>query len=225
MNATYTDSDFARIAEALRVPLTAATNHAPRFEEAAFWYRRSEQNPLQMTPSALRRKAQQIRKAAHRLLHHLGVDNPDDAADGPGAPWILDLLGYADGADETAIVHATERIGRLAEIFDAIDATNEIARYAQDAERQVRTLADALGISGHSGDRALGMWLGLMMSLYQRITGERPRMSVGASGRPDAGIAGGRFIAFLQAAGAPLGINLDSDAWRSRARGVLKHTR
>ena len=64
-----------------------------------------------------------------------------------------------------------------------------------------------------------------MMSLYTRITGiSRPKMNVGASGRPDQGKAGGMFLEFVAAAGAPLCIELSMDALRSRARALLKNS-
>ena len=222
MTTVYAETHLMKIAAALRKPLDVIREHAERLEEAAFWYRRTEQNPLPRKPNELRKRANKIAKAARKLLEHLGVDDPRNAADGPGAPWILELLTYAEGAREDRVVRATDRIGRLAEIIDGIRAVAEIETYASNAPRGIQELADAIGIKGNRGDMALEMWLGWMMSLYQEITGERPKMNVGASGRPDEGIASGEFIDFLQAAGAPVGIELSSDAWRSRTRVVLR---
>jgi hypothetical protein len=172
--------------------------------------------------SALRAEAEKIGAAAHKLLKALGVKDVLEAADGP-APRILELLTYAENAQEIPIVDATDRIGRLAEIIDAIAAATEIASHAEKASRGVEHLADAMGLTGHRGDQALEIWLASMMSLYTKIIGIRPKMNVGASGRPDQGKAGGLFLDFLAAAGAPLAIELSPDAWRSRARVLLNN--
>lgn len=217
MTFTYSDSDLEKIAAALRIPIEAVAAHAHRFERAAFWYPRTEPNPLPNKPSVLRARAEKIRKAARKLLELLEVDDLRNAPDGPGAPWILELLASGE-ASEDSVVRATERIGRLAEIIEGINAVREIEATANKAQQGIQKLADAIGIKGHRGDLALDIWLGMVMSLYKEITGERPKFNVGASGRVDEGVAGGKFIDFLEAAGAPLGLTFTSDAWRSHAR-------
>ena len=224
MAPTYSNRDLQKIAAALQVPTNIIREKAGDLEEAALWYRRTEQNPLPKKAAILRGRADQIAKAARKLLKHLGIDDPRNAPDGPGATWILELLTYSEAATEDGVVRATERIGRLAEIVEGIRATKEIEGYASKAPRAIQELADAIGIKGHRGDMALEVWLGMTMTLYREITGDRPMFNVGASGSADEGIAGGKFIGFLEAAGSPLGIELSSEAWRSRARIVLSRS-
>ena len=78
---------------------------------------------------------------------------------------------------------------------------------------------------GNPGDMAINDWMAEMMSIYRLITGKEPATSVGGPDRPNAEIAGGPLIRFLSAAGRPLNLKLDEDAWRSRARTVLKGAR
>lgn len=220
----YSNAEYQSIASALGVPLEHVMAHMPEFEAAVSWYRSSERSPLPRTPSEMRKKAKQISGAARRLLHHLGIDDPRQAADGPGIPWILDLLAYGEGVCRETVVDATKRVGRLAEVLDGIAATGEIEGYGHAAVPAIKRLGEVLGIGGHRGDLAEKLWLEAMMSLYEKITGERPRMTVGAAGTDREGEARGRFIDFLKAAGRPLGIKINSDAWRSKARTVLAET-
>ena len=145
----YSDADFKNIASALRKPLEAVLQHAHQFERAAFWYLHFEPQPLGRKASTLRAEAEKIGKAAHSLLKALGVD-VRDAADGP-APRILELLTYGENAREELIVAATERIGRLAQICNALAAANEIASYAEKASPGIQQLANAMGLYGPHG--------------------------------------------------------------------------
>ena len=65
-------------------------------------------------------------------------------------------------------------------------------------------------------------WIAAMLGLYRTLTGKEPATSVGASNRPNEGIAEGPLIRFLQAAGQPLNIEFSEDAWRSRVRTILR---
>jgi hypothetical protein len=204
------------------MPVEILLRHSREFEQAAFWYLHLEPHPLGGKASALRAEAEKIGKQAKRLLKALGIEDVRQAPDGP-APRILELLTYGESAQESLIIDATKRIGRLAEICNAVAATREITSHAEKASPGIQQLANAMGLTGHTGDQALELWLGSMMAVYSRITGSRPKMNVGASGRPDQGKASGMFLEFLAAAGAPLGIKLSLDALRGRARAVLKH--
>jgi hypothetical protein len=77
------------------------------------------------------------------LLKHLGVKDVEQASDGP-SQRILEMLSYAQSAEESSIVEATERIRRLAEIFDGIAAARELAKHAVSASESVQNLADAM---------------------------------------------------------------------------------
>ena len=113
-------------------------------------------------------KAKQIAAAAKKLLRHLKIYDYRDAED--------------------AIIRATERIGRLAEIFDGIDAAAFLARQATDAAGDVKRLSRLLP-SGYLGETAENDWIAAMMSLYEKITSRKARTSVGAPSRSDEGKA------------------------------------
>jgi len=70
----------------------------------------------------------QIAKDARKLLGHLEVCDPRGAEDGPGTITLLEFLAFADDNDEDAVKRATARVGRLVEIFDAIDAARDLER-------------------------------------------------------------------------------------------------
>jgi hypothetical protein len=72
--------------------------------------------------SQLRRKATQIEAAAKKLLGHVGVYHCRDAPDGPGDRDLLIFLASYSGATEDDVIEATARIGRLAELLEAISA-------------------------------------------------------------------------------------------------------
>ena len=50
------------------------------------------------------------------------MDSYRTSPDGPGDVALLELLASAENSSEDAIIRATARIGRLVEVFDAIDA-------------------------------------------------------------------------------------------------------
>jgi hypothetical protein len=222
------------MAATARVLVDTIERYTPRFEYAAFVFRNFTPNPLPEKPGVLAKKAKQIADSARRLLKHLGVEDAKEAVDGPGIAWIQQLLRLAEGADEDALVSATERIGRLSEIFDAIRAAGELTGWADTAAADAVEYGDLFGIGGHSGDRAFNNWLAEMMSIWKEVTGKPPRFNVGATGGAREGKAYGRFVSFVQAAyapivrgaaaaGEPLGAP-GADAIRSRAREIARGT-
>ena len=196
--------------------------HENLFEAAARWYRLDKRRPKRTAPSKLREKLDQVAKNARRLLKSLGVNNPDEAADGPGDPEILNALVLMGEPNEDPVIEATRRIGRLVEIIDGIAAAAEFERRAKKAATEVTEVGKLTVREGNPGDDAVNDWIAAMMSLYRKITGKEPATSVGAPERPNEGIAEGPLIRFLEAAGKPLEIEFSEDAWRSRVRTILK---
>jgi hypothetical protein len=81
--ATYAHGNFEQIASAIGMEVGQIAKHENRFEAAAYWYRLDRRRPTRITPSKSREKLDRIAKAARRLLTSLGVNDPDEAADGP----------------------------------------------------------------------------------------------------------------------------------------------
>lgn len=213
---TYSESDLERIATAIGKDIAAIKDHSQQFESAAFWYLHDGRFSLLQKPAEQRKKMQQISRSARRLLKSLGVDDPTDSLDGPH-PEILDILRYATGSLERQVIRATERIGQLVEIMEAIQAASELRRFADEAADEVIKLGDLIVPKGHQGD-AINDWIAGMLSIYQTVTGREPGTSIdGISGK-----AGGPLIRFLNAAGKPVGITKTPAAWRSRVRQVLR---
>src|ERR1700730_14912754 len=87
--ATYAHGNFEQIASAIGMEVGQIAKHENRFEAAAYWYRLDRTGTTRITPSKSREKLDRIAKAARRLLTSLGVNDPDEAADGPRDPAIL----------------------------------------------------------------------------------------------------------------------------------------
>jgi hypothetical protein len=181
-----------------------------------------KRRPKRPAPSSLRRKVDQVAKDARRLLKSLGVNSPNEAADGPGDPEILNALVLLGEPNEDAVTEGTRRIGRLVEIIDGVVAAVELERRAKKAATEVVEIGKLTVREGNPGDDAVNNWIDAMMSLYHKIAGKEPRTSVRGPDKPNAGIADGPLIRFLEAAGKPLGIEFSEDAWRSRVRTILK---
>jgi len=79
----YKQANFDQIATAIGMEARHIAKHGNLFEAAAVWYRLNRRRPTRVAPSNLRRKLDQIAKSARRLLKSLGVNAPDEAADGP----------------------------------------------------------------------------------------------------------------------------------------------
>ena len=122
---------------------------------------------------------------------------------------------------EDRVASATARLGRMVAILEGIEVALELDRLAREASNDVEHIGRLTVPKGHLGEAAVNNWVESMFVIYEAITGSKPATSVGGWGQPNEGIAGGPLIRFLQAAGAPLKIQYDEDAWRSRVRTVL----
>lgn len=231
--ATYSEEDIELIAAAIGYDTADVAPYKKRFEAAALWFRLYQRLPerspsSKRTPFQLKAKLGQISQSARRLLKHLGIPSDalgsvriEDAYDGPADLEILQVLSWAVDPDEDPVVLATRRIGRLVEILEAIEATNELGGWAEQSAEEVIKFGQLTVPKGHHGDTAMNGWIAAMLSAYKQITGEYPATSVGAPDRENEGVPGGPLIRFLEATGKPLGIKLTPDAWRSRVRGLL----
>jgi hypothetical protein len=220
--ATYGRSNFKQIASAIRMDVGQIAKHENLLEAAALWYRSDRGRPSHITPSKSREKLKRVTKNARRLLESLGVNDPDEAPDGPGDTEILRALVLAGEPNEDPVIEATRRMGRLVEIIDGTLAAAELYRRAKKAATEVARVGKLTVQEGNRGDDAVNDWIAAMMSLYRTITGREPATSVGAPGEPNEGIAAGPLIRFLEGAGKPLEIEFSEDAWRNRVRTILK---
>jgi hypothetical protein len=106
------------------------------------------------------------------------------------------------------------------ELFEAIDAAKFLEVCAAKAALEALYFAKLLP-EGHHGDTAAIEWIATMMSLYERITGREPGISIlrPGSGR---GQPAGPFLRFLEASAEPLKINLKPASSRSRLRALKR---
>jgi hypothetical protein len=111
--ASYEQKNFEQIATAIRMEAGEIAKHGNLFEAAALWYRLNRRRPARIAPSRLREKLDQIPKSARRLLKSLGVNDPNEAVDGPGDREILNALVLLGEPNPDPVVEATRRIGRL----------------------------------------------------------------------------------------------------------------
>jgi hypothetical protein len=219
---TYTNTNLEQIATAIGTAVKPVADLEAQFEAAALWFRLDKRRPRRPAPSKQREKLTQVAKSARRLLKSLGINDPDEAVDGPGDPEIFKALVLTGEPDENPVVEATRRIGRLVEIVEGVAAAAEFERRAQKATTEVAEVGKLTVQEGNPGDDAVNDWIAAMLGIYRTLTGKEPATSVGAPGRPNEGKAAGPLIRFLQAAGKPLKIEFSEDAWRSRVRTILK---
>jgi hypothetical protein len=245
---TYSQNHFEQIAAVLGVSAAGILQYRSGFEEAARWYRlnippakrqggptfelrnqrtkkpggtyglRKQLFKKAKTLSELRKKAKQVEAAARKLLLHLDVRRLGEALDGPGDRELLAFLATYSGSSEEEVIDATARVGRLAELLEAIDAAKFLEACSYKAAQEAAKFAKLLP-TGHQGDVAAIGWIADMMSLFKRITGEEPRFSVLRPG-PGRGQPTGPFLRFLQAAGEPLEIDLSPASARGRQRAL-----
>jgi hypothetical protein len=233
---TYTQQDFERIAAAVGKDVADAMTHQKDFENAAFMFKLDRGFPAEFvrsrgsTPTQLRRKIERVEKSARRLLEDLGVPRDghghvkiEEAYDGPGDLEILKVLSWAVQHDEDPVITATRRLGKLAEILEAIAATGDLEQWGRHGLDEVVKFGRLTVPKGHQGDLAVNGWIAAVLPLYKQISGNDPGTSVGGPETDHEGIAGGPLVRFLEAVGRPLGITYSSDAWRSRIRGILDH--
>jgi hypothetical protein len=219
---TYTHTNFEQIATAIGIAVKPVANLEAQFEAAALWFRLDKRRPRRTAPSKQREKLSQVANSARRLLKSLGINDPDEAVDGPGDPEIFKALVLTGDRDENPVVEATRRIGRLVEIVKGIAAAAEYERRAEKSAAEIVEVGKLTVQEGNPGDDAVNDWIASMLGVYRAITGKEPATSVGAPKRANEGIAAGPLIRFLQAAGGPLKLEFSEDAWRSRVRTILK---
>ena len=83
-STTYTKTNFEQIATAIGTMIKPVADLEAQFEAAALWFRLDKRRPKRPAPSKQHEKLTQVAKSASRLLKSLGIDDSDDAADGPG---------------------------------------------------------------------------------------------------------------------------------------------
>jgi hypothetical protein len=222
--SAYTHSDLKQIAAAIGNSVKLDAHLKAQFEAAAIWFRLDKRRPRRTAPSKRREKLSQVAKNARRLLKSLGINDPNDAVDGPGDDEIFEALVLIGEHDENPVMEATRRIGRVAAILEFTAAAAEFERRAEKSTTEIAEIGKLTVREGNPGDDAVNDWIAAMLGIYRTITGNEPATSVGAPGRPNEGIAGGPLIRFLQAAGKPLKIEFSEDAWRRRVRTTLMGT-
>ena len=174
--ATYSREDFERIAAAIGKDVANVMQHEKSFEAAALWYRqdcRAPKAPGRVAPSNMSKRMTQIANDARKLLRHLEVYDPRQAADGPGPIALLEFLASADDGTEDEVIRATARVGRLVEVLEAVDATREIERHAGKADEEAVRTGELIVPKGRHGKPAVNNWIAAMMPIYKKITGRR----------------------------------------------------
>lgn len=223
---TYSAEDFERIAEAVGVPVTKVTEESVAFETAAREYRLNDNTPKRVPPSVWNPKLRSIHKNAERLLESLGIDDPADAADGPPSDLLAVLASHTKDNEEAIILRATDRVGKLVEILNALEeaaeAAKTLAQYSGLAIENVKMVHKPLTTPGNKGDVAVNKWIDAAATIYKRISGRPVSTSVGSPESKSAGKPGGPLIRFLKAAGAPLSLEYSEEAWRKRIRSIVK---
>ena len=129
--STY-NHDLERIAEAIGESRAHVIKYANRFEAAAAWYRLYYRAPKGILLADTAKRMQQIANAARKLLRQLEVYDYR-GTDGPGDITLLEFLTSVENGGEDEVLNATAQIGRLAEIFAAIDAGQELERRGRKA--------------------------------------------------------------------------------------------
>ena len=221
-STTYTTANFEKIAIAIGTTIKPVADLEAQFEAAAMWFRLDRRRPKRAAPSKQHVKLTQVAKSARRLLKSLGISDPENATDGPGDHEIFRALVLSGEPNEDAVLETTRRIGRFIEILEGVAAVAELERRADQAAIELAAVGKLTVREGNPGDDAVNAWIAAMLGLYRILTGKEPATSVGASNRPNEGIAEGPLIRFLQAAGQPLNIEFSEDAWRSRVRTILR---
>ena len=217
---TYSPEDFELIAAAIDMSPRAVADYRNRFEAAAEWYRSDCRSPRRVPPSTIMHQAGLIAAAAKRLLRHLEIYDYRKVSEGPRDLALLDALSLADDGIEDEVIRAAERVGRLAEIFDGIDAAEELERRGLAAADDASQTGRLTTLRGRRGNPAVNAWIAEMMPIYKALTKKEPRVSVNALGKPT-----GPFSRFLQAASKPLEIDGNPLAFgsaREKTRAIVK---
>jgi hypothetical protein len=224
--STYSSQDFDRIARIIAKRPPHVMEYANRFEAAATWYRLCCRAPKGILLADTGKRMRKIANAARMLLRQLEIYDYRNAPDGPGDLTLLEFLASDGDGTEDGIIRATGLIGRLAEIFAAIDAALELELRGHKATEGAKHLSRLISLKGRRGDYATNVWLAEMMSIYETLTGKPARISVVSSG-PHRGNPSGPFVRFLRAASKPVefeGKRLRLNGVRERVRALSKAT-
>ena len=189
-STTYTKANFEQIAIAIGTTVKPVADLEAQFEAAALWFRLDKGRPKRPAPSKQHEKLTQVAKSASRLLNSLGIDDADNAADGPGDHEIFRALVLAGEPDENAVLEATRRIGRLVEIFEGVVAVGELERRAHQAATELAAVGKLTIREGNPGDDAVTG--SPPCSAY--IAPSRARSQQPQSGRPCAPMKGKRQV-------------------------------
>lgn len=187
----YTSTNFEQIGTAIGIAVKAVADLKSQFEAAALWFRLDQRRPRHTAPSKLIEKLNRVGKSARRLLKSLGINAPDEAADGPGDAEIFQALVLMGEPNENAVLEAARRIGRLVEIVEGISAAAEFRRRAGDASIELAAIGKLTVREGNFGNDAVNDWITAMLGIYRTLTGKEPATSVGAPERSNEGIASG----------------------------------
>jgi hypothetical protein len=190
-STTYTRANFEQIATAIGTTVKPVADLEAQFEAAALWFRLDKRRPKRPAPSKQHDKLTQIAKSARRVLKSLGIDDADNAVDGPSDHEILMALVLAGEPDENAVLETTRRIGRLVEFLEGIAAAGELERRAHQAATELAAVGKLTVREGNPGDDAVNDWTAAMLGIYRTLTGKEPATSVG---RPRAPMKGKRQV-------------------------------
>lgn len=216
---TYSTDQLNALAEAVRVKPERVLAERDVLDAAAVCFRLDDRRPTRMPAKQLKNRLEQIERTARRLLRQLGVPDTREADDGPDFELMEVIAAETDDQAkfETILTEATGRIGRLIQLFEALNAVAEVERLAQNAVDQGLRVATLVTTQGHHGDVSVNNWIAEVLVVYTRITGKRPATSTNPH---KGGDPGGPLIRFLAVAGNPLGIDMKPEAWRKRIRRI-----
>jgi hypothetical protein len=190
---TYSRENFKQIASAIHKDVAEIYQYKSDFEAAALMYRLDLDLPERKKPSELRKRLIQIGNTARKLVRLLGVKDPSQAPDGP-ARGLLQVLASTGHKTEDPIIRATARVGRLVEILDAVEASQDIERRAANGAHEAVEIGKLYVPKGHQGDVAVNDWIGCMLGIYQKITGKSSGISVKGPHQRDSGKPTGPLI-------------------------------
>jgi hypothetical protein len=153
----YSDDEFEQIAGSMGVSASRVYECRHSFESAAAWYRSDLRAESRVAPS--KRRTRMIAAAARKLLQHLKTGK-DYAEDGPEDWPLLQALSYAGGSSEDEVIRATGRVGDLAQILEAVEATQLLQHCAERASEDSEFLP-----KGRRGELAENDWIAAMMDV------------------------------------------------------------
>ena len=124
----YTSTSFEQIATAIGIAAKAVADLESQFEAAALWFRLDQRRPSRMAPSKLIEKLNGVGKSARRLLKSLGINAPEEAADGPGDAEIFQALVLIGEPNENAVLEAVQQKKTTVDVGGAL-GTRECAAW------------------------------------------------------------------------------------------------